>query len=80
MIEAIRSPDLETRRWPPMLIAERLRSAARGDAACPGVPDDPELRSALASLLEEGVSAEGAVWRADAQVIRDWLASAGSGG
>ncbi|WP_236515427.1 hypothetical protein [Sandaracinus amylolyticus] len=77
MLEAMRSPDLETRRWPPMLIAQRLRSAAREDAARPAVPDDPELRNALASVLEEGVGAEGVVWRADAQVIRDWLANAG---
>ncbi|AKF04268.1 hypothetical protein DB32_001417 [Sandaracinus amylolyticus] len=77
ILEAMRSPDLETRRWPPMLIAERLRSATRGDAARPAVPDDPELRNALAAMLKEGVGAEGVVWRADALVIRDWLANAG---
>ncbi|UJR83148.1 Hypothetical protein I5071_52140 [Sandaracinus amylolyticus] len=76
MLEALRSPDLETRRWPPMLIAGRLRSAAGEENLLPAVPDEPELRAALAALIEERVGAEGVLWRADADVIRDWLARA----
>ncbi|AKF04495.1 hypothetical protein [Sandaracinus amylolyticus] len=69
LIDALRSPQVEMRRWPPMLIAMRLEAARRAGSNA-DVPDDAALRAALAAAIDEGFDV---VWRADATILRAWL-------
>ena len=77
MTDSLRSAVQETRRWPPIAIANGYRRAARASPlvsnALPSwsVPADGAFLAALDAVLAEG---EPTVWSADAKAVRAWLA------
>lgn len=81
MLDATRSSHPDTRRWPAMLIAERVRRRGDLDSAGPAraplenqelrrCAQSPSLRAALGEQLAKG---EDTVWSADAKLVRAWL-------
>lgn len=79
MTESLRSDVRETRRWPPIAIANRHgRATPRAHRTAPlntlapwSVPNDERFLMALEAVLAEG---EPTVWSADAKAVRAWLA------
>jgi HEAT repeat protein len=72
LVRALASPALEARRWPPMLIAARLRSRddeSAGELARCASSED--LRATLAAALRDDT--EQVTWRADREAIQTWL-------
>ncbi len=70
LIAAMRSDDGETRRWPAMLLARRLRSPEAHGAELARCAQSAPLREQLARLLAEG---EPTIWDEDARWIERWL-------
>lgn len=72
LIDALRSTHREVRRWPAMLMAERLRTPRLHEVELRRCAASLPLCAALTSLLEEDTEL---VWPGDAARIRTWLES-----